>query len=122
MEKNRKKLLWYKLLILNTKVIPIILAVCFALASILVYLQIDITVFHYIAGVSALTIYPLYVCSYALEFCEYHRIPLHYLIVCNIIAWYDTYVGIPVKDMQYLIFQLSIFILFVILYIYFKFK
>ena len=120
MEKQSK--LSHKMLIISTKVIPILLAFSFAICCILVYCGIDITAAHYFSGISILTIMPLYQLSYVLKFCEYHRIPLHYIIVCNTIACYDTYVGIPVKDMQYLIFQLSIFILFVLLYIYLKFK
>jgi len=111
-----------KLLILFTKVIPIVMAISYIADDILLYYGIDSVFINYFSGISLLTLIYLYLTSYTLKFCAYHRIPLHYIIVCNAISFYDYYVGFPVEDITYLGMQLAVFMIFMLLYIYLKFR
>lgn len=116
MERGLDKYL-YKLFIGVIKAIPMLLAFNFAIMTILAYYEIDIFIFHYLGGVSFLTLVFLYLASYTLKFCSYHRVPLHYIVVSNLFALYSTYSGFPEEDSSYIQFQAAIFILFVLLYI-----
>lgn len=109
-----------KLLILFIKVIPMILA-GFAFANTLfAYYEIDALWMHYVAGTSVLTLIFLYMASYVFKFCEYHRMFLHYIVVCNVIDTIDTHFGIPVGDAEFLMLHLFLaFISMVIVLILF---
>lgn len=98
------------------------MAISYITDDILLYCGIDNLFVNYFSGISILTLMYLYLTSYALKFCAYHRIPLHYILVCNIISCYEYYIGFPVKDITYLGMQLAVFMIFVLLYIYLKFK
>ena len=100
-----------KLLIIFLKVIPMILA-GFAFANtVLAYYEIDTLWMHYLAGTSVLTLIFLYMASYVFKFCEYHRMFLLYIVICNIIDTIDVYYGLPVGDAEFLI--LHLFLMFI---------
>ena len=44
----------------------------------------------------------IFISSYVFKFCEYHRMPLYYIIVNNLISIIDLYIGIPVSDYELL--------------------
>lgn len=111
-----------RLLIIATKVIPVIMALSYMLDDILMFYGIDSVFINYLSGISLFTLLYLYLTSYALKFCKYHRVPLHYIVVCNVISFYDYYIGIPVNDVNYLMLQVAIFNLFTLLYVYYKVK
>lgn len=81
----------HKILIWMVKTIPIIMAISYVIDDILMYIGIDSVFINYFSGVSFLTLVFLYLTSYALKFCPYHRIPLHYIVLCNIISIYDVF-------------------------------
>lgn len=58
--------------------------------------------------------------SYVFKFCEYHRIPLYYMVVTECINLYDWYIGIPIENKELLVLHLIIagITMFVILYLY----
>lgn len=120
-EKLRNKKL-YKIELLFLKVIPMIMALIFLLNSILSYFNIDLVIFSYLGGASVLTLGFLYLSSYVFQFCEYHRMFLHYVVVTWIINILDYYIGIPINDLEYLCLQMVIagIFLFIILYLYVK--
>lgn len=121
MNKSLDKYL-YKSLIYFVKIIPLIIALSYIIDDILMYIGIDSVFINYFSGVSFLTLVFLYLTSYALKFCPYHRIPLHYIVLCNIISIYDYYIGFPINDVNLLGFQVGIFMSFTLLYIYLRFK
>lgn len=121
MNKSLDKYL-HKSLIYFVKIIPLIIALSYIIDDILMYIGIDSVFINYFSGVSFLTLIFLYLTSYALKFCPYHRIPLHYIVLCNIISIYDYYIGFPIKDVNLLGFQVGIFMSFTLLYIYLRFK
>lgn len=121
MNNNLDKYL-HKALIYSVKVIPPVIAVSYIIDDILMYFGIDSIFINYFSGISFLTLAFLYLTSYALKFCPYHRVPLHYMVVCNAISIYDYYIGVPISDINILGLQVGVFMLFTLLYIYLKFR
>ena len=76
---------------------------------------------NYVGGVSLLSVYYLYVASYTFKLCEYYRIFLHYIVVTNIINIIDSYIGIPLSDIEYYILCVILTIITMFIVIYFKF-
>ena len=120
-ESLRSKAL-YKIQLYMLKVIPMVMAFICLLNTTLSYFDIDVPVLSYIAGNSILTIVYFYITSYTFKFCSYHRMFMHYTTVTWILNIVDTYIGIPIGDLPYLLIQLIIagVSLFVILYLYVK--
>ena len=84
------------------------------------YFEIDTEWMNYVGGTSVLKLIFIYLASYVFKFCEYHRMFLHYVVVCNIISTIDVYVGIPVGDVHFLMLHLFLaFITMVIVLILF---
>ena len=114
----------YKITLVVLKVIPMLLALCTALNTILALADVDNAMLSYIGGISFLPLLFLYLTSYVFRFCEYHRMFLHYILVTNIVNIYDFYIGIPLSDkgMVELYAVIAGVFLFVILYLYRKDK
>ena len=112
----------YKLFLLVSKVLPMILAFCHLLNIVLSYFYIEDHILNYISGISILTILYLYLVSYIIKLCSYYRMFLHYCVIINIINVYDYYIGIPLNDkelfMLYLV--LTIITMFIVLYLKLK--
>lgn len=100
-----------KLLIIFLKVIPMILAGLAFANTICAYHEIDTIWMSYVGGTSVLTLVFLYMASYVFKFCEYHRMFLHYIVVCNVIDTIDVYYGLPVGDSEFL--MLHLFLMFI---------
>lgn len=120
-EKSRlrsKKL--YKVTLVLLKVIPMLLAFCYVLNTTLYILGIDSYILSHIAGMSLLPMIFLYLTSYVFQFCKYHRMFLHYVVLNDIINILDVYFGENISDWTYI--SIHIILLFVclviILYLY----
>lgn len=96
--------------------------VCSVINTILSYFGIECAYLSLTGGVSLFTVLFLYISSYAFGFCPYHRIPIHYCVICDTIAYYDMYVGIPITDLNLLAIYVSLFGISILLYLYLKFK
>ena len=120
-EKQINKTL-YRLLLLVAKVIPMLLAFLHFVNILFGYFNIDSTILTYLGGISFLPILFLYITSYALKFCAYHRMFIHYCVITNIINIYDEYVGIDIDNERYvmLLLILTIIMLFITLYLKLK--
>ena len=119
-ESSRKRL--YKLEVLALKLIPMIIATCCLLNSLLSYLNIETEILSYLSGIGLLPTLFLYLSSLVFKFCIYHRMFIYYIIINNIVCYIDYKYGIPIPDKDYLnlhIFIAGIF-LFIILYLKFK--
>lgn len=101
-ESLRSKAL-YKIQLYMLKVIPMVMAFICLLNTTLSYFDIDVPVLSYIASNSILTIIFLYLSSYVFRFCAYHRMFMHYTTVTWILNIVDTYIGIPIGDLPYLL-------------------
>ena len=107
----------YKIELYLLKIIPMLLALCNLMNTILSYFGIDVKLFTYIAGIGILPITFLYISSYVFKFCSYHRMFLHYIVVNNVLCYIDYEYGIDISDRDYLSIHLIIagIFLFIIL-------
>lgn len=105
----------YKFELILLKFIPFILAIACLLNTILSYFGIDLAILTYLCGISFFTLLFLFVSSYVFKFCLYHRLPLYYVIINNLLAIYDYHIGIPLSDKNLLILYLIIAWIFYIL-------
>lgn len=119
-EKQVDKLL-YKLELYLIKIIPLLLAICYFINTILSYFNIDTIIPSLIGGVSLLPLLFLYISSYTFKFCTYHRLSLHYILIIDIINYYDYSVGLNVNSKVYVMLHSMLFLTLIILIIYFKF-
>ena len=112
----------HNLEIKTIKVIPMLLAITALLNTLLSYFGIDLAILSYIGGVSIFSLVFLYLSSYAFEFCECHRIFLHYVSLNWVLNIYDYYIGIPVSDKEMLMiyFVITGVFLFIILYLHLR--
>lgn len=120
-EKSRlrsKKL--YKVTLVLLKVIPMLLAFCYVLNTTLYILGIDSYILSHIAGMSLLPMVFLYLTSYVFQFCEYHRMFLHYVVLNDIINILDVYFGENISNWTYISTHLILLFtcLLIILYLY----
>lgn len=112
----------YKLELLIIKVIPFVLMLCYVLNSVLSYFNINGEIFSVIGGQSILTWLFLYISSFVFKFCVYHRFPLYYILLSDIISYYDNLIGIPITNRELFVLNISIIGIFILLIVYFKFK
>jgi hypothetical protein len=110
----------YKIEIFLLKVLPFILASIYLCTTVLDYFMIDSTLLNYLALVVIYVF--VYTSSYVFKFCTYHRMPIHYIVLINILSVYDVYVGIPINE--YRLIQMYAIItcifLFITVYLYVK--
>lgn len=121
-EANLRNKVLYKVQLYMLKVIPMVMAFCYLLNSVLSYFDIDLYFLSYLSSCSICMVVYLYISSYVFRFCEYHRMFLHYIVVNTAINTYDLYIGIPLSDLEMLALYMSItgITLFIILYLYVK--
>ena len=114
----------YKVTLELLKVIPMLLAFCDALHTLLDLCGVDAPVISFIGGISFLTLAFLYLVSYVFKFCIYHRMFLHYIVVNNIISTIEFTIGIPASFMGLCcVFSITLGVFaFLILYFYRKEK
>lgn len=98
-----------------------LLALCHFINTILSYYNIDCLLLNYLACISILTVFYLYLASYTFKLCEYYRMFLHYCVVIDIFNIIDYYIGIPISDynMFMLTIMITIITLFIIIYLKF---
>lgn len=104
------------------KIIPILLAVLSFITIILDSFGFPLasTVINYI--IFFIVYILLYLYSYVFDFCSYHRMFLHYIVITNIIKVFDYYHPLPLCDfkMLQLYSAITVISLFIILYKYVK--
>lgn len=97
------------------KSLPITIALCYLLNTILSYFNIDAVILSYIGGMSILPIIFILISSFVFKFCIYHRLPIYYIIISDIINYYDLYIGIPLSNRLLFIMNMIITGIFIIL-------
>lgn len=112
----------YKLELLLVKSLPLGIALCYLLNSILSYFKIDAPILSYLGGMSILPIIFILVSSFAFKFCIYHRLPIYYIIVSDILNYYDLYVGISISNRGLFVLNMIIAGIFIILIVFTKAK
>ena len=102
------------------KVLPIILAITSFSNCLLSYLGFQFKIYAHIFFFLIISF--IYVASYVLKFCEYHRISLHYIVIIYIINCYDYYIGIPINYIELFMMYSIITFITIIIAIYLKLK
>lgn len=119
-EKLNKPL--YKIELWLLKMIPIIITILEIVNTVLSYLKIEVELISAMAGMSLLPWLFFYISSFVFRFCIYHRLFLYYILVNELLSWYDYKIGIPLSDKGYFALHLVVAGLFLIAIVYFKFK
>ena len=107
-----------KLLRIYLKLIPIIIAILSFVNCIFAYYGIQLKFLAH--AFLFLLIGFVYIASYVLKFCEYHRISLHYIVIIYLINCYDYYIGIPINYIELFMLYSMITFIAIIIGIYFK--
>lgn len=110
-EANLKSKTLYKIEIAVIKYIPFILALLYFINTALSLIDINASIISYIAGVSVLPWLFLLISSFVFKFCIYHRIPLYYILVNDVINIIDEYIHIPVSNLVFISIHMVIFCL-----------
>lgn len=110
-----------KRFVLATKYLPMLITVIHFINTTISFFHGNDIPLNYIGGVSLLCVAYLYLAIYTFKLCEYYRMYLHYIVVCNLVIIYDYYVGIPVTDigLYLIIVGITIITMFVIIYLKF---
>ncbi|MBR6927145.1 MAG: hypothetical protein IKH52_08105 [Bacteroidaceae bacterium] len=108
--------------IYTLKVMPALLALCYMVYYLLLSFDIEWLELYRIADVSLLPLIFMYLCSYAFKFCAYHRVFLHYILIANIIEYWEQGYGIPVTNETLLHLRLLLIVptFFIAIYYYVK--
>lgn len=114
--------LLYKIELLLLKSLPLGIALCYLLNSILSYFNINAEICSYLGGMSLLPLIFILVSSFVFKFCVYHRLPIYYIIVSDIINYYDLYIGIPLENRELFIMNMTIAGIFIVLIVFTKAK
>ena len=112
----------YKLELSLLKCLPIMIALCYFINTVLSYFKIDFIFLSLIGGLSILPIIFILVSSFVFRFCIYHRLPIYYVIISDIINYYDLYVGIPLSNRLLFVINMIIAGIFIILIVISKAK
>lgn len=109
-----------KLFRIYLKLIPMILAIFYFTNTIISYFGIQIKLIAHVF--IFLCIGFIYLSSYVLHFCEYHRMFLHYVVVLYLIKCYDYYIGIPLNDFNLFIMYSCITFIALIITLYLRLR
>ena len=109
-----------KLFRIYLKLIPMILAILYFVNTIISYFGIQIKLIAH--SFVFLCISFIYLASYVLRFCEYHRMFLHYVVALYLLKCYDYYVGIPLNDFNLFIMYSCITFIALIVTLYLRLK
>lgn len=104
------------------KLSPIVISFLYLLNTILDYFDVRSDILDYLAGTSLLTCLPMYMSSLVYKFCKYHRMMIHYIVICNIVSILDYYIHIPLSDGNFFALFLIIAGIFLFLTIYYRIK
>ena len=117
-DNDRLSLALHRLHFVSVRLIPGLLAFTAFLNTLLSYLGIDVPILSYIGGVSLIPLAFLYLASYTMRFCLYHRLFLHYVSLNWVLNIIDYYIGIPVSDKDMFLLYMLITGIFIFLIVY----
>ena len=112
----------YKIELWILKFIPYILAILQFTNTIFVNFGMAIPFLSYMTCVSPIVLLFLYISSYAFKFCEYHRIPLHYITIGNVIGLFNQWFQYPISSMNMVRVYFVLTGIAICIYIWFMYK
>lgn len=121
--KNLNKSLYY-IEIKILKILPFILALFYYINVVFNLFGINLDIISYLSGMSFIPLLFMYISSYVFQFCEYHRLPLHYILMNNLLSIIGYEFDISISVWLYTILHNILFgiVLFIIIYLYLKSK
>ncbi len=111
-----------KLLLIVIKYNPWLIAVGYLFGSILAIFKIYSIILTNLIAVSFSSLILILCCSFALNFCICHRLPIYYTCIVDLINMYDYYFMIPIATGYLAFTYLGLFGITVLLCAYFKNK
>lgn len=112
----------YKLLLVLIKYAPIVCCIGEIGYSICAYFNYNGIIFTFLGGFTIPQLLLLYIASYVFRYCYLYRLSLHSILLVNILALYDSFIGIPISNLNILRLYLVILLIGVIAFIYFSYK
>ena len=95
-----------------------ILAILYFVNTIISYFGIQIKLIAHVFVFLCISF--IYLASYVLHFCEYHRMFLHYVVILYLLKCYDYYIGIPLNDFNLFVMYSCITFITLIIILYLK--
>lgn len=113
-EENSLKRNNYKAFLFINKYLPYVLSLLYMVNTLLSLSGIDLIIFSILGGLSLLPIIYFITVSFTFGYCLYHRLPIYYIIINDIINWLDYYIGIPISDMYFIAGSIVVMFIFII--------
>ena len=110
-----------KVELLILKYIPLTVAILQFLSIIMQFFWTYNILIGVLGGIGFIPLIFLYISSYKFKFCLYHRIPLYYATIVQLLGLFDVYIGIPVSLMTLFVIHIILFICLILSMIYFKY-
>ena len=110
----------YKLFLIEIKYIPFIIAVLYFIGISFGCFGIELKYVALFAQLSIVTSIILLTASFTFKCCIWHRLPIYYCWIIDLISYIDYEVIIPIDNRAYLIYVILISVIFIILGMYFK--
>lgn len=108
----------HKLFLVILKIIPMVLAFVYFIVFILSIFNIRLMWLSLLSHTSILPLIFFYVSSYAFNFCEYHRMFLHYITFMSVVNIVDKIAIIPIEPITKLVVIMIITFIFLIITLY----
>ena len=96
-EENSLKRSNYKLFLFINKYLPYIISVLYMVNTVFTLFGIDLIFLSILGGLSILPVLYFISVSFTFGYCVYHRLPLYYIIVNDLLSWCDYLIGIPIS-------------------------
>lgn len=124
MEEKFRKNLSHKSFLIILKYIPHIMALLYAIYTLMSFAGIDMLAFGHLTHLSILPWIFMYMISIIFKYCYVHRLPLYYIALNELLTNIDYYIGIPIKDINLFLIHLTIlvFVIFGYSVYYIKFR
>jgi hypothetical protein len=91
------------------KILPSLIALIYFINIILNLIGVNLNSLSYLAGMSFIPLLFMYISSYVFQFCEYHRLPLHYILITNILSIIGYEFEIAVDVWLYIVIHSALF-------------
>lgn len=119
---ENKKKRQHKMVLVFLKIIPILLVLCHISNTFLSLFGYDSMIWSILGGMSVIPLAFLYLTSYALKFCAYHRMFLHYIVYSEILSWVDYCYELPISNRALFCWHFVIAGIFLFLILFLRFK
>lgn len=121
-EKSEERNLKHKSYLILLKYIPHIASLLYIVYTIFQFLDVDLIILGYFINISITSWIFMILSSIVFRFCYVHRLPLYYILINELTTVIDTYIGIPVSDINLLGIHLILIGLLIFGYTYYYVK